>query len=302
MRHLPVLVLVILASLHANPQVSVNAGVQPKRSPSHKNQADSEAQQRPPDSAPDSVDGSQTRKNTPDQDKQNGQRDSDDRAYRVNIESEPTSGWTIAYVFITAVLGLLGAGTLWVLIYQTTTLGKQVRLQERGQRQWVNTSEWQAGFTDMWSPDHRPVLEITFKVSNITKAPITINIIRAASQQHEPIGGDSGWAKNTMLLPDNPFRHSFWVALTKEEHSNYTRDGVLLNIVGNVVYTDALEEMWSQSFQLTLVACPTSIVTSEYFHTLAKARGVDVPRDIPRWRKAVNWYVAKVEAMKNGES
>jgi hypothetical protein len=35
--------------------------------------------------------------------------------YRVNVISEPTSGWTKAYVFITALLGLAGLGTLYIL-------------------------------------------------------------------------------------------------------------------------------------------------------------------------------------------
>jgi hypothetical protein len=303
MRLFAVLVLIISGSLHANPQVPENAGIQAKGSPNHKNQASSETQQRRTDPAPDSVDSSQARKSTPDQDKQNGQRDSDDRAYRVNIESQPTSGWTIAYVFITAVLGLLGGGTLWVLIYQTATLRKQIRLQERGLRQWVNTSDWKASLTDDVTSEGGRFVSVSCGISNITRAPITLVLISLASEDRPGIRADEGFPANTLLLPDNPLRHNVWIPLTAAQHDAYTEIGCLLEISGVVLYIDALEDTWKQGFRLTLAVSPTSAITGGYTHTLSKVRRVgilDSPE--PFWRRAVHWWIAQVEAMKNGES
>lgn len=47
------------------------------------------------------------------------QNATDKMVHRVNVVSEPTSGWTIAYVFITALVGLAGLGTLCILRQQT---------------------------------------------------------------------------------------------------------------------------------------------------------------------------------------
>ena len=47
------------------------------------------------------------------------QGDSANRVYRINIVSEPTSGWTVAYVVISGLLGAISLGTLVILWRQT---------------------------------------------------------------------------------------------------------------------------------------------------------------------------------------
>jgi hypothetical protein len=302
MRHFALLVLVISASLHANPQVPENAGVQSKGTSSHASEADGKIQQRQPEPALTRDDTSKAPENTPNQEKHNNQRNSDDRAYRVDIVSQLTSGWTIAYVLITAFLGAIGAVTLGVLIYQNINLGKQVRLQERAQRQWVNTSEWKAVLTDRQLPDGRNILEVSFKISNLTHAPIMLILVSINSEDHEiPPRGDA-FSENTMLLPRNPFRHSIRIPLSKEEYFDYVREGAILRLNGMIVYTDALEDSWRQSFRLLLVASSTSTTLSNYFHTLGRVNRLTLTTIQPFWRKAVHWWVAQVEAMKNGES
>jgi hypothetical protein len=44
----------------------------------------------------------------------------ENRAYRVHILDEPTSRWTIAYVFITAAIGAVGLLSIWILWRQTS--------------------------------------------------------------------------------------------------------------------------------------------------------------------------------------
>jgi hypothetical protein len=312
MRHFLVLFLVVFASLHPQAQASVNGGVQAETPSQHKNEPGSSPQPAAPRSAFNKVHNGEPSEANSDQKKHYGQRDTDERVYRVHVESEPTSPWTIAYVCITALLGLLGFGTLVALIYQNGTLRKQVRLQERAQRQWVNTSDWKAGITT--DSDGKFAATISCAISNVTHAPITLILVSLASEDHQGIRNDEGFPRNTLLLPSNPIRHNCLVPLTSDQVDAFTHRGLLFKLSGMILYTDALEDTWTQNFRLVLAASPTSVSIGNYFHTLGKVRSVEmwevssgqmfqnVEMPQPLWRKALDWWIAQVEAMKNGNS
>jgi len=196
-------------------------------------------------------------------------------------------------------VALVGIGMLW---YQSRHLQSQIRLQERGLRQWVNTSDWKVAGTGQETSDRRQIIEVSFLLSNETRAPITLIAVTFNSEDHPASTGDEGFAEHSMLLPNNPFRPTLRVPLTRKEELDYVRDGILLRIGGMIVYTDALEETWRQNFRIFLNASHTDIKTSKYIHTLHKMRTVPIPLPQPFWRRAVDWYLAQIEAMKNGES
>jgi hypothetical protein len=303
MRHCLMLFLLILTSLHVQAQAPVNTGVQTEAPREHQNPSGEKTPKQTPGSSFDSGDGSKTDKSTSGQEENNGKRNPNDRTYRVNVISQPTSGWTIAYVICTVVLSGLGLATLVVLIFQIKELRKQVRLQERGLRQWVNTSHWEAGLTGRMSANGERVLEISFRVSNVTRAPITLKLVRAESEEHrDSLETGNAFPENTMLLPISPYRHSFRISLTDEEYSNYVEKGIMLPITGMIFYTDALGDAWTQRFQLLLATSPSSDWTSNYFHVLGSVKTLPITAHRPFWRKAIDWWVIQVEEMKSGKS
>lgn len=64
---------------------------------------------------------------SPDTDKHQHSENSDNRIYRVHVVSEPTSGWTIAYVIITAILGIIGIATIVLLFLQNRSAHSATR-------------------------------------------------------------------------------------------------------------------------------------------------------------------------------
>jgi hypothetical protein len=233
----------------------------------------------------------------------------DEQNQPYNAANDSLYRWYLRATIVGVFVALGGLGMLWI---QSRHLQSQIRLQERGQRQWVNTSDWKAGLTT--DSNGNFFATISCAISNVTHAPITLILIRLASENHKGISTDEGFPQNTLLLPNNPIRHNCLAPLTEDEIDAFTHLGLLFKLSGMIVYTDALEDTWTQSFRLTLVASPTSVGVGNYFHTLGKVRKVEmwqpgsgrkfrnVELPIPLWRKAIDWYVAQVEAMKNGQS
>jgi MFS superfamily sulfate permease-like transporter len=301
MRYLAVFFLFISFALHAYPQATVNASVQAERSGKHENETSSSTQQRQSELGQTSKDASQAPEKRPEDEQQNDQRKSDERAYRVNIVSQPTGGWTIAYVFITAFLGLIGAVTLGVLIYQTLTLRRQVRLQERGQRQWVDTKNWRSGTPYFPRPQ---MLEIAFDIVNPTTAPIALMLVRITVSGGQVTA--TGFPKNTLLIPDTPLTYRAYLNMNRQQRESYRSEtGLILQVEGSVTYIDSLKDRWEQRF-LLILGCHHGLVQAnagDYTHTLHEVK-LDYDPDAPRtiWRRMLDWYLAQIEAMKNGDS
>jgi len=210
-----------------------------------------------------------------------------------------------SYLKATIIGTLVALGGLCILWRQSLHLQSQIRLQERAQRQWVNTSQWKVIATGQELSPGRPIVEVGFTLSNETRAPITLALVTFNSEGHPAHTGDQGFPENTMLLPGNPFRPSLRITLTREDAFDYIHEGLLLKISGVIVYTDALEETWRQSFRIFLVASKSNlnVVTSNYFHTLEKVRKAKIGQSqLSFWSKAIDWYVTQIEAIKDGET
>jgi len=221
--------------------------------------------------------------------------------YRVNIISQPTSGWTIAYVLCTVILSIVGIATLVVLISQIIELRKQVRLQERGLRQWIDTRNWQASIPQHTRPQ---MLEIAVDIVNPTKAPIVLLLIKITTS-----GGQvsaTGFPKNTLLIPGIPLTYRAYMNMSKEQGENYRSDtGLILQVEGSITYIDSPKDEWQQQFFLML-GCHHGLIQanpSDYTHTLHEVKMLyDPAAPKPLWCNVLAWYLAQIEAMKNGES
>jgi hypothetical protein len=205
---------------------------------------------------------------------------------------------TIAGVFV-------ALGGLGILFGQSRHLQSQIRLQERALRQWINTSDWKAILSDSIHPKNgRRILTISYEISNVTKAPITIVLLRLKCEDRKDAGdGVEAFPENTLLLPNNPIRHRCSVLLTDVDLAVYISAGLVLKMSGDILYIDALQDTWIQRFSLTLMSSPTGSFHANYFHTISKVQRTPIVQAPPsRWRKALDWYSAKIEAMKNGEN
>jgi hypothetical protein len=283
--------------------VPADTGIQKEAPRQHENRSGNDPQRTAPVSAVNKVTVPKPPAATTDSQKQNDERNSDERVYRVRVEPAPTSGWTIAYVISGLILGVASILTLVVLYGQVKELRNQIRLQERGLRQWVNTRDWKSSLTEKRSASGRRILEISFLISNATKAPIMLILVSTTAKGRTGVIGADAFPNNTMLLPSNPIRHRVYVPLSDEEVTRYSTSGIKLKIGGDIRYTDALEDSWGQTFSLSLTTCSGGTTSDGYLHVLRKLRKTElVEAPQPFWRRATAWYADQIEAIKNGES
>jgi len=156
-----------------------------------------------------------------------------------------------AYLWFTIGGVLIALGGIGVLLRQngqirtqTEHLERQITIQQRSSRQWVNISGWrQHPVTDR--PD---TIEISFQIENPTPVALHLDFVmcRAGGQSN-----DSGLA--TFLAPNNPFPHQLYVRLDNEQMGHYRQGDLVLETEVSVFFTDAFDNQWNQIFQRILV-------------------------------------------------
>jgi hypothetical protein len=97
--------------------------------------------------------------------------------YSVKIVSQPSDGWYIAYVAITAFVALIGFGTLCVIWRQTNHAGRQVDalMSAERARMWFSV-EWQCGNSRLeYSSERNTTLAVLrLTCENVGKTPAQI--------------------------------------------------------------------------------------------------------------------------------
>jgi hypothetical protein len=154
----------------------------------------------------------------------------------------------LLFTIIGVLIALGGIGVLWwqtgQIRTQTEHLQKQISIQQRSSRQWVNVTDWH-----QQAVVARPnTIEIAFQIKNPTSIPLRLDIVmsKASGQSN-----DSGLV--TFLAPDNPFPHELYVTLTTEQLTHYEQGKLVLDTEISVFFTDAFDNQWNQTFQRILV-------------------------------------------------
>jgi hypothetical protein len=198
------------------------------------------------------------------------------------------------------ILGVIGA---WIglrfLFRQSAQLQSQIRLQSVALRQWVDTRNWRASTP---YPTRPQTLEIDVDIVNPTKAPIVLLLVRITVS-----GGKIsaiGFPPNTLLIPNTPLTYQAFVDVSREQREHYRSEaGLVLQVEGFISYVDSLKDAWGQRFQLMLRCDHGFAKAAATGYTYTLHEGIPIvgkPRRL--WRLALDWYLAQIEAMKNGES
>lgn len=140
------------------------------------------------------------------------------------------------------VLGFI-ARQNWHIQRQTASLERQLNIQQRSSRQWLNILDWR-----QHDAKGNMTFGIYFKIENPTKVPLHLDHVKCSvrgQREHSMLG--------TFLAPDNPFPHEFYVSLDITEWTSYSiGSGVVLEVEVSVFFTDAFDNHWNQIFQRTL--------------------------------------------------
>jgi len=150
---------------------------------------------------------------------------------------------------LTAVLVLIGAGTLVAIWYQARETARaadaalgSIKLQETAMRQWVDLLNWSLDYHI--DPDtEKKSLNIQVYVKNPTKIPLTLIGFRMSLDKQEFDGAH----KNT-LAPNASIPILITISLDAEQVRKYLEPGLMFLVDGLILYEDALHKFIAQSF------------------------------------------------------
>jgi hypothetical protein len=182
------------------------------------------------------------------------------------------SNW--ALVIVAGIAAFAGFKNLGELRKQSALMTRSVEateanviLQKIAQRQWVDTRNFAISTPYEDAPK---LAQITFKVTNPTRAPIRLWLIRITSVEGE--SNAQGFPGNTLLTPGHPYTFSGAVSLNEAQFASFKSPvGLILTIRVSIIYIDALQDSWEQKSIVTLQQGPSTMghtKASDYFHTL----------------------------------
>jgi hypothetical protein len=156
-----------------------------------------------------------------------------------------------AYLWFTIIGVLIALGGIGVLLRQnrqisrqTEHLERQIEIQQRSSRQWLNVLEWRQHLAEEM-PNN---IGIYFQIENPTDIPLRLDAVMSGALGQQL---DSGLV--TFLAPDNPFPMEFFVRLNAEQMALYEGNGLVLEVEVSVFFTDAFDNQWNQIFQRMLL-------------------------------------------------
>ena len=149
-----------------------------------------------------------------------------------------------AYLLFTIIGVLIALGGIGFLWRQNRHLERQIGIQQRSSRQWVNVTDWQQQTVS----DRPNTIEIDFQVKNPTSIPLRLDMVMSKTSGQS---NDSGVV--TFLAPDNPFPRELYVTLNTEQLTLYEQSKLVLDTEVSVFFTDAFDNQWNQIFQRILV-------------------------------------------------
>lgn len=168
---------------------------------------------------------------------------------------DPTQDTLYRFYLISTIVGVLIAlGGICILLRQnrqirtqTEHLEKQIAIQQRSSRQWVNVIEWR----HERSSSRQDTLELFYRIENPTPIPLRLDMVMSKTN-----GSNGGSGLVTFLVPDNPFPCDLSVILNPEQLLHFHKGDLVLNVEISVFFTDAFDNQWNQIFQRILVCGP----------------------------------------------
>lgn len=216
----------------------------------------------------------------------------------VKTHPEPGTNWIMIF---TGALVLVAALQFWAMHRQANISNKlaeiadeQRKIQATALQQWVNLDQWEV------SPSSTPrTYNISFQIVNATQVPLTLHTV------HVNIEG-KGTTEDVanVLAPKNPYVASMSHELSESGQDEYVAGSVAIGVQVQVFFADCFGIHWEQTFGRILLFGPTQKVDTMIMRNLLRKSGVAGSEQTPTplWRRAVDWWVIQVEAMKKGES
>jgi hypothetical protein len=168
--------------------------------------------------------------------------------------------WLYRAYLAATILGVFVAlGGIYVIWKQTEATKqsvqaaeRSVKLQEIGQKQWINLSGWLSSFDTR--PDKAPHITLAFDIVNPTKLPLTLKEVSMTLGKIKQAS-----ASVSDLAPDNPFIMSISIDPNAEQMEHYRRGKLVLNFSCCILFIDCFGKTWEQLFERIMVFNPSSI-------------------------------------------
>jgi hypothetical protein len=163
------------------------------------------------------------------------------------------------------ILGVCGAiGGLYFVWRQNKNIQQQIDIQKQSSRQWTKIGHWKQHLAG----SQINVLEISFEITNPTNHPLQLDLVLSN------INGDFRDEKpSTFLVPQASFPCGVTVTLSDKQIGLSQKDGAVLNAEVSVLFRDAFDNYWDQTFNCILICLfyTTDLIVNDYRTTMRRS-------------------------------